>query len=98
MILKKIIVPSDWNHIKEDLDIEFVKDNYYAELKDAEMLKERIETLQMMDEYVGMYYSKEWVRKNILKQDDELIAEIDKQIEAEPDEDIDVEAEGEEDY
>ena len=41
----------------------------------------------MLDEYVGTYYSKEWVRKNILKQDDEEIAEIDKQIEAEPTED-----------
>ena len=87
LILKKIIVPSDWNHIKEDIVIEFVKDNYYAELKDAEILKERVETLQMVDEYVGTYYSKEWVRKNILKQDDEEIAEIDKQIEAEPAED-----------
>jgi hypothetical protein len=93
LILKKIIVPSDWNNIKEDLDIEFVKDNYYAELKDAEMLKERIETLQMMDEYVGQYYSKEWIRKNILKQDEEMIAEIDKQIEAEPSEDEDFDEE-----
>jgi len=84
LILKKIIVPSDWKNIKEDMDIEFVKDNYYAELKDAEILKERIETLQMMDEYVGTYYSKEWVRKNILKHDEEEIAEIEKQMEAEP--------------
>lgn len=89
LILKKVIVPSDWPHIKEDIDIVFIKDNYYAELKDAEILKERIETLQMMDEYVGTYYSKEWVRKNILKQDEEEIAKIDKQMEAEPSDDDD---------
>jgi len=92
LILKKIIVPSDWKHIKQDLVIKFVRDNYYAEMKEAEILKERIETLQTMDEYVGTYYSKEWIRKNILHQDDEMIAEIDKQIEAEPsdeDEDFD---------
>ncbi len=87
LILKQIIVPSDWASIKEDLGIEFVKDNYYSELKEAEIFKERIETLQIMDEYVGTYYSREWVRKTILKQDDEMIAEIDKQIEAEPSED-----------
>jgi hypothetical protein len=90
LILKKIIVPSDWNHIKQDLIIDFIKDNYYAELKEAEMLKERLETLSMVDEYVGTYYSKEWIRKNILRQDEEEIAEIDKQIETEPDQDIDI--------
>jgi hypothetical protein len=89
LILKKIIVPSDWTHIKADLVVDFIKDNYYAELKEAEMLKERLETLSLLDEYVGTYYSVEWVRKNILKQDEEEIAEIDKQIETEPDQDID---------
>jgi hypothetical protein len=92
LILKKIIVPSDWKHIKQDLVVEFLKDNYYAEMKEAEILKERLETLTTIDEYVGTYYSKEWIRKNILQQDDEMIAAIDKQIEAEPsdeDEDFD---------
>jgi hypothetical protein len=93
LILKKVIVPSDWSTIKSEIMIEFAKDNHYAELKDAEILKERIETLQVLDEYVGTYYSKEWVRKNILRQDDDLIAEIDKQIEAEPSDDDDFEDE-----
>ena len=52
-----------------------------------------LETLQIIDEYVGTYYSKEWIRKNILKQDEEMIAEIDKQIEAEPSEDEDFDEE-----
>jgi hypothetical protein len=93
LILKNVIVPSDWKTIKNDIIIEYSKDNHYAELKDAEILKERIETLQMMDEYVGTYYSKEWIRKTILKQNDDQIAEIDKQIASEPavddDEDMD---------
>ena len=87
LILKKVIVPSDWKQIKQDISIEYNRDNYYAELKESEIIKERIETLQMIDEYVGTYYSKEWVRKNILSQSDEDIDEITKQIEAEPAED-----------
>jgi len=87
LILKKVIVPSDWKQIKQDISIEYNRDNYYAELKESEIIKERIETLQMIDEYVGTYYSKEWVRKNILGQSNEDIDEITKQIEAEPAED-----------
>jgi len=84
LILKKVIVPSDWKEIKSQIKVKFTKDNHYAELKETEVLKERIEVLGMMDEYVGTYYSKEWVKKNILRQDDEMIAEMEKQIAAEP--------------
>lgn len=76
LILKKIIVPSDWVNIREEIVVEYSRDNYYAELKDAEILKERIETLQMMDEYIGTFWSKDWVRRNILKLDDEAIKQI----------------------
>ena len=79
LILKKIIVPSDWINIREDIVVEYSRDNYYAELKDAEILKERIETVQMMDEYIGTFWSKEWVRRNILKLTDDEIKDIAKQ-------------------
>ena len=89
LILKKIIVPSDWAEIKSQIFIDFSKDNHYAELKDTEVLTARLEVLSIMDEYVGTYYSRDWVRKNILRQDDDLIKEIAKQNEEEPAEDED---------
>ena len=76
LILKKIIVPSDWINIREEIVVEYSRDNYYAELKDSEILKERIEMVQMMDEYIGSFWSKDWVRRNILKLDDEDIKQI----------------------
>jgi hypothetical protein len=79
LILKKIIVPSDWVNIREDIVVEYSRDNYYSELKDAEILKERIETVQMMDEYIGTFWSKDWVRRNILKLTDDEIKDIAKQ-------------------
>jgi hypothetical protein len=84
LILKKIIVPSDWKSIKDDITIDYSRDNYYAELKDAEILKERIETLQMMDEYIGVFYSKDWVRRNILNLTDDDIKQIQKDNKKDP--------------
>ena len=84
LILKKIIVPSDWVNIREEIVVEYSRDNYYAELKDSEILKERIEMVQMMDEYIGSFWSKDWVRRNILKLDDEAIKQIAKDNEKDP--------------
>ena len=58
----------------------FLKDGYFAELKNAEILRERISLAQEVSPYVGKYYSVEFVRKNILQQSDEDIIEIDRQI------------------
>lgn len=84
LILKKIIVPSDWNVIRNKISIKYSRDNYYAELKDAEILKERIETLQMMDEYIGTFFSKDWVRRNILNLTDDDIKQIEKDNKKDP--------------
>tara|TARA_B100000959_G_scaffold225717_1_gene239927 strand:- start:315 stop:1823 length:1509 start_codon:yes stop_codon:yes gene_type:complete len=84
LVLKKIIVPSDWINIREGMMVEYSRDNYYAELKDSEILKERIETIQMMDEYIGLFWSKDWVRRNILKLNDEEIKDINKQNKDDP--------------
>lgn len=89
LILKKIIVPSDWRTIKHEIAIEYERDNYYAELKEAEILKERIDSLSMMDEYVGVYFSQEWVKKKILNMNDKDIEEMQKQIDSEGDQDVD---------
>ena len=90
LILKKIIVPSDWVNIREEIVVEYSRDNYYAELKDGEILKERIEMVQMMDEYIGMFWSKDWIRRNILKLTDEDIKQIAKDNKEDPMSDDDI--------
>jgi len=83
LILKGIITKEDWDNMKEGIIVDFMKDNYFAELKEGEVLRERMNTLQLVDPYVGKYYSEKWVRKNILFQSEEEIEEIDTEIEDE---------------
>jgi hypothetical protein len=80
LVLKKICTEEEWKEFKEDVWYDFKKDNNFDELKEAELLTNRILLLQYVDPFVGRYYSKEWVRKNILQQSDEDIEEIDEQI------------------
>ena len=80
LVLKGIITIEDWVNIKEHIQYSFLKDGYFAELKNAEILRERISLAQEVSPYVGKYYSVEFVRKNILQQSDEDIIEIDRQI------------------
>lgn len=83
LMLKGIITKDDWLKWKEDIYFDFIEDNYFSELKEAEIIRERFEMLAQMDEYVGKYVSNQWIRKNILRQNDDEIAEIQKQIESE---------------
>lgn len=83
LIVKGICTEEEWNEFKEDIWYDFKKDNNFTELKEAELLQNRIQTLQLVDPYVGRYYSMEWVRKNVLMMDDEDIEEMKKQIEEE---------------
>jgi hypothetical protein len=85
LILKGIITEADWKDIRENVAVDYIKDSHFSELKEAEIFRERLELLAQMDEYVGNYFSKEWVRKNILMQSDEDIEEMDAQIEDERD-------------
>lgn len=86
LILKGIINEEDWFDIKDDIDYVWTKDSHYSELKNNEILRERFEILQTMEEYIGKYVSKEWVQKNILHQTDEEIKEMQKQIDKEKEE------------
>ena len=79
LILKNIINPDDWDEIKGNIRFDFMRDNYFAELKENEILQGRLNTLQAIDQYVGKYYSIEWVKKNVLQMSDEDIKEIEKQ-------------------
>jgi len=80
LVLKGIITIEDWPKIKEHIQYSFLKDGYFAELKNAEILRERIGLANEINPYVGKYYSIEYVRKNVLRQSDEDIIDIDSQI------------------
>ena len=80
LVLKGVMTIEDWSNIKEHIQYSFLKDGYFAELKNAEILRERINLAEMVQPHVGRYYSVEFVRKNILRQSDEDITEIDRQI------------------
>jgi hypothetical protein len=87
LVLKEIISSEEYdNAVKEFVQFQFATDNHFTELKDAEILRERIDTLGQVSEYVGQYYSKDWVRKYVLMQSDEDIKIIDKQINTEKEE------------
>ena len=80
LVLKKVCTEEEWKQFKEEIYYDYLKDNNFTELKEAELITNRILLLQYVDPFVGRYYSKEWVRKNVLKQTDEDITEIDEQI------------------
>ena len=83
LILKNIITPKDWEEISDHIQYDFLYDNQFAELKESELLNERLGTLASIEPYIGKYYSSEWVRKKVLRQTDSEIIEIDQQIEKE---------------
>ena len=83
LILKNIVTPEDWDILSDHIQYDFVYDNHFAELKETELLNERLGVVAAVDPYVGKYFSLDYVRRNILKQKDEEIIEIDKQMEKE---------------
>jgi len=83
LILKNIVTPEDWETISEHIQYDFIYDNQFAELKETEMMNERLGTLATIEPYIGKYYSSQWVRKNVLRQTDSEIIEQDEQIENE---------------
>jgi len=83
LILKGIIRPEEWDDIAYDIRFDYKEDNNFAELKNAELINNRVATLQNLDPFVGKYYSVEWVRRNVLMQTDEDIKDIEKQMKAE---------------
>jgi len=80
LVLKRVCTEEEWKQFKEEIYYDYLKDNNFTELKEAELITNRILLLQYVDPFVGRYYSKEWVRKNVLKQTDEDIDEINEQI------------------
>jgi len=80
LVLKGVIAVEEWDSIKERIQYDFLQDGYFTELKNAEILRERLDMLGQIESYVGTYYSKEYVRKHILRMNDDTIEEIENQI------------------
>jgi hypothetical protein len=83
LLLKNIITPEDWQIMEEHIQYDFLYDNHFSELKDAELLSERLNMVATAEPYVGKYYSQDYVRRKILRQTDAEILEQDALIEKE---------------
>lgn len=83
LVLKKIFSSDDWAEIKDLIHFDYTRDNYFAELKDAEILMNRLATLQQIQPYIGTFYSQEYIKRNVLMQTENDITEMQKQMDAE---------------
>ena len=83
LILKNIVSPEDWEKLSDHIQYDFLYDNQFAELKESEMLSERLNILATIEPFIGKYYSTEYVRRKVLRQTDAEMIEIDEQIEQE---------------
>jgi len=80
LVLKGILTYDEWLEFRDKIKFEYARDSYHAEVKDNEIMMGRLTTLQMIEPYIGRMYSNNWVRRNILKQQDDQIDEIDAEI------------------
>lgn len=85
LILKSIVTSQDWEELSNKISFDYNKDNYFSELKESEILKERLDLLAAADPFANKYYSHTWIRKHVLRQSDEDIEEIDQEIADEQD-------------
>jgi len=83
LILKGILTPEEFNEIRNDLRYDFVKDNYFEELKESEILRERLNTLRDIGDYTGRYFSHQWITRNVLQMSDEDMTKMEEEIQQE---------------
>ena len=83
LVLKGVCTSEEWDNFREEIYYDFIKDNNFTEMRDAELLRERVNTATMLDPFVGKYYSSAWIRKNVLQMTDEEIEQMEKEIEEE---------------
>ena len=88
LILKNIITPEDWETLEDHIQYDYLYDNHFSDLKEYELLQEKLGVLAAIEPYMGRYYSAEYVRTKILKQTETEIIEIDAQIDKEIEEGI----------
>ena len=84
LVLKGICTKKEWEDFKENIYYDYKKDNNFAELKEVDLLTQRLQILGLVEPFVGKYYSQEWVKKNVLRLSDEEIEEMQEQIDKEP--------------
>ena len=89
-VLKGICTAEEWAEFKEYIHYDFIKDNNITELKEAELMKERLGLLDQVDNYTGRYFSQVWIQRNVLRLTDDEIAEMQKEIDKEKDEGLGV--------
>ena len=89
LLLKGIIAPEDWPQMQEHIQYDFLQDGHFAELKEAELLEDRINSLDSIQSYIGTFFSKEWVLKNVLHMNDAEIDQMNQQIRKELEADVD---------
>ena len=80
LILKNIVTPEDWDKMVEHIQYDYLYDNHFAELKNSELLSERLGLLSTIEPYIGKYYSNEYVKRKVLRQTEEEMKEIQEQI------------------
>ena len=83
LILKNVVTPEEWEQMSDHIQYDFLYDNHFAELKDAELMQERLGLVATADPYIGRYYSVNYIRRKILRQTDQEITEEDAIMEAE---------------
>ena len=83
LILKNIVTPEDWNKMAEHIQFDYLYDNHFAELKETELMNERLNLMTQIEPYIGTYYSRDYVKRKILRQTEEEMIEMDKEMEEE---------------
>jgi hypothetical protein len=83
LVLKGICTSEEWDEFREEIYYDFIKDNNFTEMRDAELLRERVNTATMMEPFIGRYFSATWVKKNVLQMTDEEIEKMDQEMEEE---------------
>ena len=88
LVLTGVIAAEEWEDLKKHINFKFSVDSYFAELKNEEIIRERMNTLATVDPFVGKYYSQDWVKRNVLQFSDEDIEKMDEQIQEEQQKDM----------
>ena len=84
LILKGVVAEEDWLSIKENLSYEYMKDGHYAEMRDMDLLRDRLEVLNTIEPFIGQYFSKRYVQKQVFRMSDDEIETMQKDMDSEP--------------
>ena len=83
LVLKNIVTPEDWEKMREHIQFDFLYDNHFAELKDHELMTERLNIMVAIEPYIGTYYSRDYVKRKVLRQTDDEIEEMTQEMDEE---------------